>query len=83
MGLFSQQYNELDTGAFFPKELRFVGSRTQKPSSWRTSVKLMEDGVITPEKLVTGIIPLENWRAGFQEIKDRQGIKTVFQLSKE
>jgi L-iditol 2-dehydrogenase len=83
MGLFAQQYNEIDTGAFFPKELRLVGSRTQKPSSWRTSIKLMGDETITPEKLVTDIIPLENWRDGFQEIRDKQGIKTVFQLSSE
>jgi L-iditol 2-dehydrogenase len=83
MGLFARQYNEIDTGAFFPKELRLVGSRTQKPSSWRTSIKLMEDGAVAPEKLVTSVIPLENWQDGFQEIRDRRGIKTVFRLSEE
>jgi L-iditol 2-dehydrogenase len=83
MGLFAQRFNEIDTGAFFPKELRLVGSRTQKPSSWRTSIKLMEDGRLSPEKLVTGVIPLEAWQVGFQDIRDRRGIKTVFRLSVE
>jgi L-iditol 2-dehydrogenase len=83
LGVFSRQYNELDTSVFFSKELRLVGSRTSKPSSWRTSVKLMSDGIVVPEKIVTSITDMENWLSGFTAVKERRGIKTVLQLSAE
>jgi L-iditol 2-dehydrogenase len=81
MGVFSRQYNELDTSVFFSKEVRLVGSRTSKPSSWRTAVQLMADGIIVPEKIVTATVDLENWLSGFTAVKERRGIKTVVQLS--
>jgi L-iditol 2-dehydrogenase len=83
LGVFSRQYNEIDTGVFFSKELRFVGSRTSKPSSWRTAVQLMSEGIVVPEKIVTAIVNLENWLSGFTAFKDRQGVKTVLQSSGE
>jgi L-iditol 2-dehydrogenase len=79
LGIFNNQYNEIDTSVFFPKELRMVGTRTQKPSSWRTAIQLMAAGALVPEKLVSGIIPLANWLEAFQTVKDRKGIKTVIQ----
>jgi L-iditol 2-dehydrogenase len=83
LGIFPQQYNEVDTSVFFPRELRLVGSRTQKPSSWRTAITLMGEGRLVPEKLVSGIFPLEDWRRAFQTVNDRNGIKTVIQCSDE
>jgi L-iditol 2-dehydrogenase len=83
LGIFSQQYNEVDTSVFFPRELRLVGSRTQKPSSWRTAIALMGEGRLVPEKLVSGIFSLEDWRRAFQTVKDHGGIKTVIQCSGE
>ena len=79
LGIFPKQYNEIDTSVFFPKEIRLVGSRTQKPSSWRTAINLMAEGHLIPEKLVTGIFPLEEWEKAFQTVRDREGIKTVIQ----
>jgi L-iditol 2-dehydrogenase len=83
LGLFAKPFNEIDTSVFFPKELRYVGSRTQKPSSWRTTLRLMGEGLVSPEKLVTNIISLEDWEIGFQAIRERSGVKTVIQCSKE
>jgi L-iditol 2-dehydrogenase len=82
LGIFSKQYNEIDTSVFFPKEIRLVGSRTQKPSSWRTTIKMLADGLL-PEKLISGIFPLTEWHEAFQTVKDRKGIKTVIQCSDE
>ena len=83
LGLFPDQYNEIDTGVFFSKELRLTGSRTQKPSSWRTAIDLMAAGNLVPEKLVTDIFPLEEWQKAFMAVRDRKGIKTVIQCSRE
>jgi L-iditol 2-dehydrogenase len=83
LGVFSRRYNEIDTSVFFSKELRFVGSRTSRPSSWRTAVQLMADGIVIPEKIVTAIVDLEDWFTGFTAFKNHQGIKTVLRLSGE
>jgi L-iditol 2-dehydrogenase len=81
LGIFSKQYNEIDTSVFFPKEIRMVGSRTQKPSSWRIAIDLMASGSLIPEKLVTDIFTLDEWEKAFQTVRDRQGIKTVIKCS--
>jgi L-iditol 2-dehydrogenase len=83
LGVFSHQYNELDTSAFFSKELRLVGSRTSKSSSWRTAVQLMADKIIIPEKIVTAIVDLENWLSAFAAVKECRGIKTLLQSSSD
>jgi L-iditol 2-dehydrogenase len=82
MGVFSRRYNELDTSVFFSKEIRLVGSRTSKPSSWRTAIQLMADGTVVPEKIVTATVDLEDWLSGFTAVKECRGIKTVIQSGK-
>jgi len=81
LGIFPKQYNEIDTSVFFPKEIRLVGSRTQKPSSWRTAIHLMAGRGLVPENLVTGIFPLNEWEKAFQTVRNGEGIKTVIQCS--
>ncbi|MCL2588043.1 MAG: zinc-binding dehydrogenase [Oscillospiraceae bacterium] len=83
LGIFTKPMNEIDTSGFFPRELRYIGSRTQKPSSWRKTIALMASGAVVPERLVTRIIALEEWESGFQTLMNRQGIKTVIQCSAE
>jgi len=81
LGIFQKQYNEIDTSVFFPKELRLVGSRTQKPSSWEIAINLMASKALIPEKLVTGTFPLDEWQKAFQTVKEQRGIKTIIQCS--
>jgi L-iditol 2-dehydrogenase len=81
LGVFPRQYNELDTSVFFSKEIRLVGSRTSKPSSWRTAIRLMAGGTVVPEKIVTAVVDLEDWLSGFNAVKECRGIKTVVQSS--
>jgi len=81
LGIFPKQYNEVDTSVFFPKEIRLIGSRTQKPSSWRIAINMMAEGCLVPENLVTGIFPLEEWQKAFQLVRNGEGVKTVIQCS--
>lgn len=81
LGVFARDINEVNIGLFFPKEIRYYGSRTQKPSSWVKSLKLVNDGLVAPEKIVSMITPLENWEEGFTKSKNAEEVKVVIQVS--
>lgn len=81
LGIFKEEYNSVYTGAFFPKELRYIGCRTQKPSSWEKALSIMEAGLVIPEKIVSSVIDLEDWRDGFMRSKDCSEIKVVVRCS--
>ena len=81
IGLFPKDYNEVNVGIFFPKEIHYMGTRTQKPSAWVTSLKLMEEGLVSPEKIVTMITQLDNWEEGFTRSRNAEEVKVVIQVS--
>lgn len=78
LGVFSEKLNVIDTSMFFPREIRLIGSRTQKPSSWDIALGLMADGAVDPEKIITAEIPLEKWRDGFDRMKKCLDVKIIF-----
>ncbi len=82
IGVFAKDYNEVNVGIFFPKEIHYMGTRTQKPSSWVTSLKLMEEGLVSPEKIVTMITELDHWEEGFSRSRSAEEVKAVIQVSK-
>ncbi|MDR1389737.1 MAG: zinc-binding dehydrogenase [Treponema sp.] len=83
MGVFAREVNEVNVSFFFPRELRLVGSRTQKPSSWRKTMELMGNGSIVPEKLVSFVYPLEDWLQGFTDVREKRGIKVLLRAGGE
>ncbi len=79
MGVFAKNENLLDLNAIVQREICVIGSRSQKPSSWITTLHLMKEGKITPEKLITRIEPLDNWEEAFQAAMQGTEIKVVLQ----
>lgn len=77
MGVFPHAEEKIATDLILHKEIEFIGSRSQKPSSWKTSIELMAQGTVVPEKIVTTILPLENWREGFETMLRGEGAKGV------
>lgn len=77
MGVFPQPKETIATDLILHKEIEYIGSRSQKPSSWVTSIALMADGTVVPEKIVTTIVPLEDWREGFEKMIRGEGAKGV------
>lgn len=77
MGVFPQSKESIWTDLILHKEINYVGSRSQKPSSWRTSIKLLAAHTVVPEKIVTKIVPLKDWREGFEMSLRGEGVKTV------
>lgn len=82
MGVFPKSKMEICTDYILHKEIVYVGSRSQKPSSWRTSIKLLSEGKIVPEKMVTEMVSLENWREGFEKTARGEGTKGIIYIDK-
>ena len=77
MGVFPEAKEPIWTDLILHKEINYVGSRSQKPSSWRTSIQLLGEGTVVPEKIVSKIVSLEDWREGFDMSMRGEGVKAV------
>ena len=81
MGVFSQDYNSINTQYILQKELNYIGSRSQKPSSWVKALHLLENEGLEVEPAITAIISLDEWKKGFNNTISSMGIKTVVSIS--
>jgi len=62
---------------FFGREITMYGSHTQKPSSWRCTLRLLEAGRVDPSALITDRMPLADWEEGFRRMREREAIKVI------
>src|SRR5919199_865918 len=61
------------------KELAVTGSNASVPSAWERALKLLADGLVKTEPLVSGVFPLTEWRDAFDALEKKSGLKTVLQ----
>jgi L-iditol 2-dehydrogenase len=80
LGLFSNSFNPIDTYAIFNKEISYIGSRTSKPSSWKTALDLMAQNKVNVKAVVTDIFRLEEWQTGFNKMLNSEGIKIILEM---
>ncbi len=60
------------------REVRLIGSFSQKYTAWSAAIKLFSQGKILAKPLVTDILPLEQWEEGFKRSFEGKAIKVVF-----
>lgn len=77
MGVFPEAKEPIYTDLILHRELCYMGSRSQKPSSWHTAIDLLKSGAVIPEKIVTTVVPLEDWRKAFDASIRGEGVKAV------
>lgn len=77
VGIFAEKYNKIDLESIVQREIRYIGSRSQKPSSWITSLKLLEEERINVEALVTKIVELENWKEALNAVLEGSEVKAI------
>lgn len=77
MGVFPKEKEQIFTDLILHREIKYMGSRSQKPSSWRTSIELLAKGTVIPDKIVSDIVSLDDWRAGFESMMRGDGVKSV------
>lgn len=77
VGIFAHKMNPLDQEAIVQREITYVGTRSQKPSSWHLALQLLEDGKIYTDKMITKTVPLDEWRSGFEAAMGGNEIKVI------
>ncbi len=82
VGLFAKASNELDEEAIIQREIEYIGSRSQKPTSWVKALELLRDGKVDTEIMVTKMVDLENWREGFDASLKGEEMKVVINSQK-
>ncbi len=69
---------EIDLDAIAIKELTMSGTWGTLPSSWVTTLRLMESKKIDVAPLITHRISLDNWENGFELMEKQKAIKVLF-----
>jgi L-iditol 2-dehydrogenase len=61
-------------------EIVMTGTFAQKWTAWKKAIELLADEKVSLTPLITGRLKLEDWEKGFQNMRDKTGIKTIFRL---
>ncbi|QWQ38311.1 zinc-binding dehydrogenase [Gemella sp. zg-570] len=77
VGLFAEKRNSLDQESIIQRELRYIGSRSQKPSSWVLALELLSQGKIATDKMITKIFSIEEARQAFETVMAGNEIKVL------
>ena len=59
------------------KELRVAGSFNQQWTSWERALRYLREGTVQTRPLITEILPLSQWREGFDLYEHRQATKVI------
>lgn len=79
LGLFANPVVEIDTESIIQREINYIGSRSQKPSSWDKALKLLAEEKIDTESMITKVYPVEEWREAFEAVMGGEEIKVMIQ----
>ena len=75
VGLFGKPVG-IDLDKVVTKEIFLVGSFSQKYLAWERAIELAGRGKIDVKSLITDILPLSEWRKGFEESALSDGLST-------
>lgn len=78
-GLFATEKIPINVDLLIHKELEYIGSRTQKPSSWETALRWLEEDKIDLLPLISNVFPLEEWFHAFELAMDGNEMKVLLQ----
>ena len=51
-------------------------------SAWQKTLRLMEEGRVDMEAMVSDTLPLEDWETGFKRMERGEGLKILFELDR-
>lgn len=68
-----------DIRTFYSRQIRMAGSLSAAPSSWDIATRLLNQGKVNLEALVTDMFSLEDWQQGLAQAQKHEGIKVLLQ----
>ncbi|UFT99599.1 zinc-binding dehydrogenase [Radiobacillus kanasensis] len=81
VGIFANAEILVNFENIIQKEIRVVGSRSQKSSDWDPSLALMNENLVNTEKLVTHEFDITQWDDAYNKIKSGEAIKVLLTTS--
>lgn len=82
LGIFAKKFNEMDQETIIQREIAYVGTRSQKPSAWVTSLELLAAGKVDTEVLITKVVGLGEFHEGIEDLMAGKEIKVAVDSSK-
>lgn len=79
LGLFAKNVVDIDTNSIIQREINYIGSRSQKPSSWDKALELLADEKVDTETMITKVYPVSEWRDAFEAVMGGEEIKVMIQ----
>ena len=77
VGLFAREVIEVNFSHIIQKELRVTGSRSQNTHDWEPTLKLMSEGKINADKMITHEVGIDEWEKAYKLIKSGEATKVV------
>ena len=81
MGVFNFPI-ELDFHNIKKKELDVYGSHAQIPTSFEKAIKLIARGAINVDPIITHVLPMSEYKKGFELVDSKEGLKVLLDPSK-
>ena len=72
VGVYSSYTNGLNIGAFMEKGLSMAAGQTPVQAFWEKLLKLIQEGKLTPEMVITHELPLTEAAKGYQIFNDKE-----------
>ena len=76
IGLFGRPFS-VDFEKIAYKEIQLTGSLSQHCVSWKRALALMAAGKVRLKPLISDVIPLNQWKRGFDKIEAGEGVKIL------
>lgn len=80
-GIYPKDELHIDPNLIHYQEYVLTGSADSTPQDNFQSLKLIEDGLVDTESLISHLLPLEELRQGFDLVKDAQGLKVMMEIN--
>ena len=68
---------ELDFDTVAYKELTLRGCLGQRWVFWRQGLRLLSEGLVKTEELISDVLPLAQWETGFRKVENKEGLKII------
>lgn len=61
----------------YSKELSIRGVKSTTPEAWNKALRLLRYGLIDTESMISHVLPLEEWKAGYELARVHESIKVI------
>jgi len=68
---------EMDFDTIAYKEVTVKGSLGQRWTCWKRGIRLLSEGLVKTEPLISDILPLSQWETGFRKMENKEGLKII------